>query len=715
MNHHAQWMEVNEKYLATALAWLRLRLEKLATHETKPIQFVVEPVAERPRGFFAGLFRGPSRPPVESVEMSRTSLVPRDQDIVDAEQALTQAETNEVPPALMILAHRLGLSHFEQQILLLCAAMDLDTRIAPLCARAHGDPNKRYPTFALALTLFDEPVWNALSPQNPLRYWRLIEINQPGATPLTASALRTDERIVNYLKGLNYLDDRLAPLVEPLFGEAGHKDELPPSQEHQAAELVGRLGASAGAGCAPVIELLGREADSKRAVARRVASSLGLNLYRLSAGLLPAQGPDFETFTRLWQRESLLMPIALYLDMGESGATGAHDTQAAAVARFLWRTQGVFFLDVEESQQIPDRSVYSIEIHKPTPQEQRAAWLRTLGEAADELAGRLAAQFNLSLWEIEEITAAVSDTNDTGVQTAEGLWETCLAASRPKLERLAQRIDAKATWDDIVLPEEERALLHQIARQVRQRSRVYEDWGFRQRMNRGLGISALFAGESGTGKTMAAEVIANDLKLYLYRIDLSAVVNKYIGETEKNLRRVFDAAEDSGAILFFDEADALFGKRSEVKDSHDRYANIEINYLLQRMEAYRGLAILATNMKSALDPAFMRRLRFIVNFPFPDVKERKLIWQQVFPKADESRGLTGTPIEGLNYDRLAKLNLTGGSIHNIALNAAFLAAEAGTPVTMPIVLDAARTEFRKLERPINEADFRILDAVGNRQ
>ena len=222
-------------------------------------------------------------------------------------------------------------------------------------------------------------------------------------------------------------------------------------------------------------------------------------------------------------------------------------------------------------------------------------------------------------------------------------------------------------------------------------------------MSRGLGISALFAGESGTGKTMAAEVIANELRLNLYRIDLSAVVSKYIGETEKNLRRLFDAAEDGGAILFFDEADALFGKRSEVKDSHDRYANIEINYLLQRMEAYRGLAILATNMKSALDPAFMRRLRFVVNFPFPGTAERKRIWQHVFPAE--------TPTEGLDFDRLARLNLTGGSIqqHRAQRRLPGGAAGAGTGDHAP-VLAAARTEFPKLDRPINEADFRWTDA-----
>ena len=410
MNDHAHWMEANEKYLAAALAWLRLRLEKMTGAEEEP----VEPVVEKPRGFFARLFGRSSRKPTPPPGPSGTLLISRDAEIVEAEQVLTQAESNEPPPALMILAHRLGLSHFEQQILLLCAAVDLDMRIPSLCARAQGDPHKPYPTFGLALTLFDEPLWNALAPQNPLRYWRLVEINQPGATPLTTSALRADERIVNYLKGLNYLDDRLAPLVEPLSGEGGHEHELPPSQERQAVELVARLRAAATAGRAPVIELLGREAESKRAVAREVAGRLGLNLYRLSAGLLPAQGPDLETFTRLWQRESLLMPIALYVDMGETGGTAPHETQATAIARFLGRAQGVFFLDVEEPQKLPDRPVYSVEIQKPTPQEQRSAWLLALGESADDLSGRLASQFNLSQREIEQIVAAVPDEDENG-------------------------------------------------------------------------------------------------------------------------------------------------------------------------------------------------------------------------------------------------------------------------------------------------------------
>ena len=373
---------------------------------------------------------------------------------------------------------------------------------------------------------------------------------------------------------------------------------------------------------------------------------------------------------------------------------------------------GLLFLGTHEVRQNLGLPTIVVDVEKPTPSEQQATWNLALGSVAEDTLQLLASQFNLNFVTIGQIAQQVlTETSNPSIQNPKSkiqnrLWSACLASTRPQLDTLAQRLDLKATWDDIVLAPEETNLLHQIADQIRQRSQVYQNWGFDKRMNRGMGISALFAGESGTGKTMAAEVIANDLQLNLYRIDLSAVVNKYIGETEKNLRRLFDAAEDGGAILFFDEADALFGKRSEVKDSHDRHANIEVNYLLQRLEGYRGLAILATNFKSSLDHAFMRRLRFIVNFSFPSVAERQLMWEKVFPPE--------TPTEDLDFHRLARLNLTGASIHNVALNAAFLAAQAGTDVTMALVLAAARTEFRKLDRPVNEADFRVLVPTGVR-
>jgi SpoVK/Ycf46/Vps4 family AAA+-type ATPase len=255
-----------------------------------------------------------------------------------------------------------------------------------------------------------------------------------------------------------------------------------------------------------------------------------------------------------------------------------------------------------------------------------------------------------------------------------------------------------ATFKDLVLPELQLKLLREIVLHVRNRTQVYERWGFAGKDSRGLGISALFCGVSGTGKTMTAQVLACELELDLYRIDLSQVVSKYIGETEKNLRRIFDAAEGGGALLLFDEADALFGKRSEVKDSHDRYANIEVSYLLQRIEAYRGLAILTTNLKQALDPAFLRRLRFVVQFPFPDPAQRGEIWRRIFPAQ--------TPTLGLDVNRLAQLNIAGGNIRNIALHAAFLAAESGEPVRMEHLLRAARSEYAKLEKPLHELESR---------
>src|SRR5215216_2165700 len=300
---------------------------------------------------------------------------------------------------------------------------------------------------------------------------------------------------------------------------------------------------------------------------------------------------------------------------------------------------------------------------------------------------------------IRAASAEVLEGLSGGREEAPGamLWDACRAQSRPRLDDLAQRIEPVAIWNDLVLPESQRQILRDVAAHVRQRVQVYETWGFAAKGARGLGISALFTGASGTGKTMAGEVLANELRLDLYRIDLSQVVSKYIGETEKNLRRVFDAAEEGGAILLFDEADALFGKRSEVKDSHDRYANIEVSYLLQRMEAYRGLAILTTNLKSSLDSAFLRRLRFVVQFPFPDTPQRAEIWRRVFPPA--------TPLADLNFDNLARMNIARGNIRNIALHATFLAADTGSPVAMRHLLRAARSEYAKLEKPLTDAEI----------
>jgi hypothetical protein len=691
MNDLAIWHKTNDEYLSTAINWLRLRLIRLSEQQQAPAEAIASTLPAVRKFSFWGQSQEEG---YSSLPEKRKAPTVSDEQIDQAATAMNQAAASEPPPALIILSRRLGLGPFEEKILLLCAAMELDTRIAALCARAQNDPSRLNPSFALAFALFDDPLWESLSPERPLRYWRLIEINQPGAQPLTISALRADERVVNYLKGLNYLDDRLTPLLVSFTDTA---DRLPPSQQQQTDSIVRHIHTATHG--LPVVHLLGADSASKRSIAKQTAQELGLSIYRLSADMLPAAWAELETLARLYQRESNLLPIALYLDAQDS------EKELPAVNRFLARISGLVFLDTRESWPQLGREALTVDVEKPSLAEQEEAWQHALGQAAGSAPALLSSQFNLNLSDIQRIAHITTSTTAGDEQSiCNQTWNGCLIATRPRLDTLAQRLEVKAqTWDDLVLPQAEKKLLRQIMDQVGQRHLVYERWGFNRRMSRGLGINALFAGESGTGKTLAAEVIAHELKLNLYRIDLSQVVSKYIGETEKNLRKLFDAAEDGGTILFFDEADALFGKRSEVKDSHDRYANIEINYLLQRMEAYRGLAILATNMKSALDTAFMRRLRFIVNFPFPGIPERTRIWERAFPEETEK--------EGLDYERLARFNLTGGSIQNIAINAAFLAASSEGRVTTPLILEAARNEFRKLEKPVNESEFRLIQAV----
>jgi hypothetical protein len=658
MTTQDSWQENNARQLGVALAELRQRLEKFS-------QKSASENGAKPKSFSTA-------PPQE-----------------------TKPDT-ETPSALELLSDRLGLSPFERNVLFLCVAMELDTRIAALCARAQDDPNKPFPTFALALALFDEPSWDALSPERSLRYWRLIEISQLGAQPLSGSALRADEHIVNYLKGLNYLDDRVSSFIAPLEIDPASA-EMAPSQDAVAEVILRRWQREIGAGALPIVQLLGPDPISKQLVAHQAAAKLNRILCRLQVEVLPSATQDLETFARLWQRESRLLPLAFYLDAEDADATATG--RSGVLSRFLARTDGFCFVAVRDALPRPGREQVALDVGKPTASEQQSAWAEELGSAAPDSPALLAAQYNLNLPNLRRLARLARMESESAPESLpEKVWDICRQSERPRLDALAQRLEPKVTWDDLVLPRNETTLLREIAAQVRQRNKVYDDWGFERKMNRGFGISALFAGDSGCGKTMAAEVIANELRLNLYRIDLSAVVNKYIGETEKNLRRLFDAAEEGGSILFFDEADALFGKRSEVKDSHDRYANIEINYLLQRIEAFSGLAILATNMKSALDTAFMRRLRFVVNFQFPSIKERQLIWQKALPPQ--------TPKAALDFERLARLNITGGNIHSIALSAAFMAAQNGQTVTMPILLRAARMELRKLDKPFNEAEFR---------
>jgi len=589
--------------------------------------------------------------------------------------------------ALDTLSTLFGLTSFERRIVLLCAGMELDGDFANSCAAAPGSAANPWPSFGLALAAFPDAHWDALASNAPLRRWRIIEIC--GDAPLTHSRLRIDERILFFLTGVWQLDTRLASLVEPLRGNP----EIAESQRAVLDQLESAWKPAFTSG-PPLraLQLCGSDAGAKRSLANALAARLTIDIFRLSAALLPMNLSELENLHRVWEREAILRNAALFLDCDRFET--ADTSHALVIDRWIELTRTPLLISTRDPRPDIERPLLSVEVRRPTSGEQRAAWQRVLGENAAGSNGqleRLVSQFDFS-------TAAISSTAESlGETTASKLWDACRLRARPRLQDLAQHIVSRATWADIVLPAPQRHTLQTVVLQVRHRAWVCDEWGFAEKSNRGLGLSALFAGSSGTGKTFAAEVLANELELDLFRIDLSAVVSKYIGETEKNLRRVFDAAEEGGAILFFDEADALFGKRSEVKDSHDRYANVEISYLLQRMEAYRGLAILATNMKEALDPAFLRRLRFVVQFPFPDQAQRAEIWRRIFPAK--------TPTDSLDIDGLARLSISGGNIRNIALNAAFAAADAGEPVRMPHLLGAVRLEYEKLEKPLTHTEL----------
>jgi hypothetical protein len=600
--------------------------------------------------------------------------------------------------ALDQLCNTFALSDFERNVLLLCVGMELDANWGNCCANsAKGDSSKPYPTFLLAMSLFPNSYWNALSPSAPLRKWQLINIGQ--GTALTLSPLRIDERVLHYLIGSNQLDERLWGLVEPLVILA---ETHVPSHLQLAQQLATIWEQSQQAEVYPAVQLCGDEVSSKRAIAFTACKLLNLNLHLMSAATVANfRTNEMNEMLRLWEREAIFSNSALLLDCEEVDNV----EREGVISRLIENIRSPLIITSLERRRSLQRPLINIDVHKPSASEQRAIWQQALGETATNLNGHietLVSHFNLSALTINTICTEAKGksqiiTPETPPLTTL-LWDTCRSQARPRMDELAQPIQPSAGWDDLVIPEAQRQVLRDIAAHVRQRTKVYEQWGFGNRGARGLGISALFAGASGTGKTMAAEVIADELRLDLYRIDLSQVVSKYIGETEKNLRRVFDAAETGGAILLFDEADALFGKRSDVKDSHDRHANIEVGYLLQRMEAYRGLAVLTTNLKGSLDQAFLRRIRFIVQFPFPDAHQRGEIWQRIFPKQ--------TPTHELEPELLAKLNVSGGNIRNIALNAAFLAADAGEPVQMKHILQAAKSEYAKLERPLTDTEVK---------
>jgi AAA+ superfamily predicted ATPase len=580
-------------------------------------------------------------------------------------------------PALQRCAELFGLSRFERDVLLLCAGVALDAGLAEAVSRAAGHAQGR-PTFPFAMSLLEAPHWDALSPQAPLRHWQLLHLD--GVLP-TEAGLRIDERMLHYLSGVAAIDERLDGLVGLV---------TPPVGETEPAAWTAQVVSNFATGGDCVQLQRTGEAPGRDDVLQLLAAT---GRHGLLVRDLPEDPATVTLTLRLVDREAALSAALVVLDLR---------SQAPRLDRIGPQLRSPVLVLASTDADIgatPDLRVRSVWLPAATPASRAyelALRARRFGaslpmDALETAVADACEQFAPGSGRaLDDAARAIAEAGDVG-DARQHAWSALREHSREGLDRLAQRIESTMTLDDLVLPPAQAGLLADIGRQLQQRRRVYRDWGFAAKGTRGLGIAALFTGESGTGKTMAAEAIANAAGLDLYRIDLAGTVSKYIGETEKNLRRIFDAAEASGAVLLFDEADALFGKRSEVKDSHDRYANIETAYLLQRIEAYRGLAILTTNMKGAIDKAFLRRIRFVVQFPFPDEAARIELWRRQFPAQSPLH-------DDIRWPALARMPLAGGNIRAVALNAAFLAAHEDVPIAQRHLAAAAHAELAKLER-----------------
>jgi hypothetical protein len=619
---------------------------------------------------------------------------------------------------IIALAERFALTSHEVDLLFACLAVELDRRYERIYGFLHDDMSRRLASPGLAIGLYFEGIdeqLNAralLNAQAPLRYYRLLEVMEDSApTPWLSRAMRVDERIVSFLIGEHTVDSRIARHIMPLDpGLPSVDGDVVGRGHNESLERIVQVASALQGRRKPLIYLHGGRHSSADVLVRAAARQLAMPVMTVDAELLADSATDFEQALFLLFREGVLSQAAIYLrnvDRALEQPIGA--SRYRALLRRVAEMGSIVFSSGEKTWcwQLPAEPV-ALRIIALQPDgfaEQLHAWQVMSNDAfTDAELHHLVSLHPLpvtaipDVWRMVHVLVATND--DEATPTFDQVQQACRAFAGTPVSSLARRIEPKHRFADLVLPSAQLEQLSAICSQAKHSSIVYGAWRFDRKLSLGRGMNVMFTGQPGTGKTMAAEVIAAELGVEILKIDLSQIVSKYIGETEKNLRHLFDQALSANAILFFDEADALLGKRSDVKDAHDRYANTETAYLLQKMEEYPGITILATNLRQNMDAAFTRRMRFIVDFPFPEDEDRLRIWQSVWP--------TEVPLAAdVDLAQMAsQFRLAGGGIRNVALAAAFLAAEQRQPVSMRHLMRATKREMQKMGRLVNEEEYR---------
>ena len=619
------------------------------------------------------------------------------------------------------LVETFELSPLNRAALILALAPEVDLRYERIYAYLQDDVTRKRPSVDLVLNLFCRSpeerftgIEHFQSDGDLIRH-RLIELApDPGVprAPLLAHNIEVDERIVGFLLGYDSVDRRLGPHVTLSEGEAET------GGEPEWTTLGLRIRQAHGRDEPLRFYFQGSPGSGRRSAARTAAAAAGRSLLELAVPTLPADDESACRVMEMAVREAWLQHAVLYLSGADELSGPNRSMRQGRLRGALEGFTGTVILSGHAAW-VPGSmglsGVVPFQCGIPPADVRRRQWLEAMaGVARPEspaVVHDLAARFRFTRPQVADAVAAAVAHAGPATSAApvtlsrNDLFSAARKQSGHALTTLAARIEPVHRWADLVVPEATLQQLRELCQRVIHRERVMGTWGFGESLSRGKGINALFSGGSGTGKTMAAEIVAGELGLDLFRTELAGLVSKYIGETEKNLDRVFEAAERTDGILLFDEADALFGKRSEVNDSHDRYANLEISYLLQRMEQYDGVAILATNLRSSLDQAFVRRLAFAIHFPLPDESSRREIWSKVWPRQ--------VPLaRDLDLDGLAaRFPVTGGSIRNIAIASAFLAAADNAEVTMRHVMRAVRREYEKVGKTLSDEELDLSPRV----